>query len=186
VTSSKILNEDVIRIANSFGFDLVGFAAYERLEIELKRLSLWLDDKLNAGMKYMERNIHKRFDVKEIFPEAVSIISLGMNYLTDASYSGNHEYGKISKYAWGKDYHIVIWEKLEMFIDELTKIDPEFHAISYVDTGPVMDKAWAVKAGLGWLGKHTNIINKSIGSWFFIATVITNYEFKASKIVRDH
>ena len=81
---------------------------------------------------------------------------------------------------------MVIWEKLDELENQLKEIDPEFESKSYVDTGPVMDKAWAVRAGLGWLGKHTNVINTEMGSWFFIATLITNYEFNNSSIVTDH
>ncbi|MEO8399575.1 MAG: tRNA epoxyqueuosine(34) reductase QueG, partial [Ignavibacteriaceae bacterium] len=93
--------------------------------------------------------------------------------------------GKISRYAWGEDYHLVIWEKLNKLTKELQNIDPAFECKSYVDTGPVMDKAWAVQAGIGWLGKHTNVINREIGSWFFIANIITNFEFDYSLQIQD-
>ena len=101
------------------------------------------------------------------------------------NYSNENDKGKVSRYAWGKDYHLVIWEKLDELETMLKEIDPEFESISYVDTGPVMDKAWAVRAGIGWLGKHTNVINREIGSWFFIATLITNYEFDYSEMITD-
>jgi epoxyqueuosine reductase len=139
-----------------------------------------------GGMEYMERNLDKRKDVAQILTDVKSVISLGMNYYTAENYSDEKDKGKVSRYAWGKDYHLVIWEKLEQLENELKEIDPEFKSKSYVDTGPVMDKAWAVRAGLGWLGKHTNVINKEIGSWFFIANIITNYEFDYSTIITDH
>ncbi len=146
----------------------------------------WLEKKYHGEMDYMQRNFEKRKDVSKILPSAKSVISLGMNYYTDDQYSKQKEKGKISRYAWGKDYHLVIWEKLNELENELKEIDPEFESKSYVDTGPVMDKAWAVRAGLGWLGKHTNVINTEMGSWFFIATLITNYEFDTSSVIADH
>ncbi len=137
-------------------------------------------------MQYMERNADKRMDIRLVFGEAKSIISLALNYYTPDKHSQAADAGKISRYAWGKDYHLVIWDKLKILEKELRGIDPEFRSISYVDTGPVMDKAWAVKAGIGWLGKHTNVINPDIGSWFFIANLITNYEFRYTDIITDH
>lgn len=182
----KITNDIVIKRAKQIGFDLVGFAKADELTEETSNLKKWLDMKYHGDMEYMERNIEKRNDVSKILAGAKSIISLGMNYYTDEQYSNKIENGKISRYAWGKDYHLVIWEKLNQLEDELKEIDPLFESKSYVDTGPVMDKAWAVRAGLGWLGKHTNVINKEIGSWFFIANLITNYEFNYSEIITDH
>ncbi|MDO8549722.1 MAG: DUF1730 domain-containing protein, partial [Ignavibacteria bacterium] len=144
----KIKNEIVIEKAMQLGFDLVGFAKVEELSKETANLEKWLEMKYNGDMEYMERNLEKRRNVSKIFPEAKSIISLGMNYYTDEQYSNQKDKGKISRYAWGKDYHLVIWEKLEQLESELKEIDPGFESKSYVDTGPVMDKAWAVRAGL--------------------------------------
>jgi len=182
----KLTNEIVVEKAKRIGFDLVGFAKAEELTEEINNLEKWLSLGYHGDMAYMERNTEKRNNVSKILPDAKSIISLGMNYYTDEQYDNQKDKGKISRYAWGKDYHLVIWEKLERLENELKEIDPEFKSKSYVDTGPVMDKAWAVKAGLGWLGKHTNVISKEIGSWFFIATLITNYKFEYSSIVTDH
>jgi len=182
----RITNEIVIEKAKQIGFDLVGFAKADELTEETTNLEKWLEMKYNGDMEYMERNLEKRKDISKIFPDAKSIISLGVNYYTDEQYTNQKNKGKISRYAWGKDYHLVIWEKLNQLESELKEIDPEFESKSYVDTGPVMDKAWAVRAGLGWLGKHTNIINKEIGSWFFIANLITNYEFEYSPVIADH
>jgi epoxyqueuosine reductase len=180
-----ITNETFIKYANDLGFDLVGFAPADKLSSEAEHLSEWLGKKFNAGMSYMERNFEKRLDVKEILPSAKSVVSLGLNYYKDVSYMPGNDYGKISRYAAGKDYHLVVWEKLDILLSKLKFIYPMLEAVSYVDTGPVMDKAWAVRAGLGWLGKHTNVINKEKGSWFFIATVITNYDFIPSPAVED-
>ncbi len=183
--SRKITNTDVIEIAGELGFDLVGFSQADNLSDEINRLNSWLDKGYHANMSYMERNREKRFSPEEIMPGAQSIISMGINYYSDEKYSGNNQNGKISRYAWGTDYHEVIWKKLDEFKTGLKKIDPEFECRTFVDTGPVMDKAWAVKAGIGWMGKHSNIINRKFGSWFFIATVITNCRFEYSEQIPD-
>ena len=172
-------------LVRSYGFDLVGFAESKELDIEIERLSEWLDHGYQAGMTYMQRNLDKKKDVKKFLSTAKSVISLGINYYSPDKYSEQDNRGKVSRYAWGKDYHLVIWEKLDKIIGELKHKEPSFEAASYVDTGPVMDKAWAVRSGIGWLGKHTNVINKKIGSWFFIANIITNWEFEYSNPIED-
>lgn len=189
----KLTNQIVIEKAKQLGFDLVGFAKADLLEDETERLQLWLDNGYQASMNYMEKNLHKRKDVNEILPTAKGVISLALNYYTPENYSDKNDkgktclpVGKVSRYAWGKDYHLVIWQKLDELEMMLKEVDPEFESLSYVDTGSVLDKAWAVRAGIGWMGKHTNIINPEIGSWFFIATIITNYNFDYSEIIADH
>lgn len=183
---NKLTNQIVVEKAKQFGFDLVGFAKADLLENETGKLQLWLDKGYQASMDYMERNFSKRKNVKEILPNAKSIISLAINYYTPENHSDLKKTGKVSRYAWGKDYHLIIWQKLDELETELNKINPEFESLSYVDTGPVMDKVWAVRSGLGWMGKHTNVINPDIGSWFFIANIITNYDFESSEIITDH
>lgn len=178
-------NKTVTKIAKDLGFDLVGFAEAKELKSETKRLSEWLNAGYQAGMDYMNRNIDKRKDVKKILSSAKSVISLGMNYFSPEKYSHDENKGKVSRYAWGKDYHLVIWEKLDRIIELLKVEEPQFKAVSYVDTGPVMDKVWAVRGGLGWLGKHTNVINREFGSWFFIANIISNWEFDYSTQIED-
>ncbi|MFZ0454472.1 MAG: tRNA epoxyqueuosine(34) reductase QueG [Ignavibacteriaceae bacterium] len=181
----NITNDIIIEKAKDQGFDLIGFAPADELNKEIKNLKKWLNKNYQAGMLYMERNIEKRKNVKNLLSSAKSVISLGLNYYTPEKYSNDKNKGKISRYAWGKDYHLIIWKKLYKLVDELKKIDSSFEAKSYVDTGPVMDKAWAVKSGIGWLGKHTNVINKEYGSWFFIASLITNFEFEYSLPMED-
>lgn len=172
----KLTNKIISGKARALGFDLVGFASAEKLSDEIIKLNKWLESGYQSGMRYMERNADKREDVSLILPGAKSVISLGINYYKNGDFSEIEGKGKVSRYAWGKDYHYIIWEKLEKLISSIKEIDPAFEAKSYVDTGPVMDKIWAVKAGLGWQGKHTNVISREIGSWFFIATVICNRE----------
>ena len=181
----KLTNEIVFQKAKTVGFDLIGFAKAEILVKEFENLKQWLQKNYQAGMDYIERNFDKRIDVKKNLPEAKSVISLGLNYYTPDEYSNQKNNGKVSRYAWGKDYHLIIWAMLDELEEELKKVDSAFESISYVDTGPVMDKSWAVRSGIGWLGKHTNVINREIGSWFFIANIITNYEFDYSEQIPD-
>ena len=181
----RISNEILIEEAKKQGFDLIGFAPSELLSEEIEKLERWLNENFHAGMEYMERNIEKKKDIRNLLPSAKSVISLGLNYYTPGKYSNDRSKGKISRYAWGKDYHLIIWEKLDKLVEEIKKNNNKFEAKKYVDTGPVMDKVWAVKSGIGWLGKHTNVINKEYGSWFFIANLITNFEFQYSLPVED-
>ena len=176
----KLTNQIVRELAFKLGFDLIGFSEAVKLNEETDRLKLWLEKGYHHKMSYMEKNVDKRTDVKKILSSAKSVISLGINYYKNDDYENCEDLGKVSRYAWGKDYHLVIWDKLKTFSEEVKCIEPEAELISYVDTGPVMDKAWAVKSGLGWLGKHTNVISREIGSWFFIANIITNLEFESA------
>ncbi|HLG33021.1 MAG TPA: tRNA epoxyqueuosine(34) reductase QueG [Ignavibacteriaceae bacterium] len=187
---NKITNDIVIQKAKAIGFDLVGFAKAEILYTETEKLNEWLSLGYQAGMDYMEKNLDKRKNVKNILNGAKSIISLGLNYHTEENYSDDElikskQAGKISRYAWGKDYHLVIWKLLNELENSLKEIDPIFESLSYVDTGPVMDKAWAVRSGIGWLGKHTNVINRELGSWIFLSNIICNYEFEYSSPIPD-
>ena len=181
----KLTKDIVIHTAKELGFSLVGFSAVQNLKQEIDHLNIWLDKNYNAGMKYMEENLDKKSDLSRILPSAKSVISLGLNYYVDESFENKTNNGKVSRYAWGKDYHLILWEKLAQLIIKLQEIEPKFEAKSYVDTGPVMDKVWAVKSGLGWMGKHSNIINREIGSWFFIANIINNCEFESDKEIED-
>ena len=181
-----MLKQKIISKAKELGFNLIGFTQYQLLEKETAQLETWLSKSYQAGMSYMERNLEKRKDVSSIQENCKSVISLGINYYVDQNFKKKENSGKVSRYAWGRDYHFTIWEKLDELIDFIKSAEPKFEAKSYVDTGPVMDKVWAVKAGLGWQGKHSNIINKEIGSWFFIANIFTNYEFdNYNKSIKD-
>lgn len=181
----KITNELILEKAKEIGFDLIGFARAEELVTEIKHYDHWISQDYQAGMEYMARNRDKRKDVSKILLEVKSVISLAVNYFASEKYSNVKSLGKVSRYAWGKDYHLVMNEMLKKLESFLSSIDPEFKSISYVDTGPVMDKAWAVRAGIGWLGKHTNVINREIGSWFFIANIFTNIDFEYSELIPD-
>jgi epoxyqueuosine reductase len=181
----KLTNELVINKAKTIGFDLVGFTKAHVLNTEIEKLEEWLHNGYHAGMKYMQRNGEKRRDVLKIMSSAKSVISLAVNYFINEEHSQDDSNGKISRYAWGKDYHLIIWAMLSEFEEELEECDPNFQSFSYIDTGPVMDKVWAAKAGIGWMGKHSNIINREVGSWIFIANIITNSIFEYSEQIPD-
>lgn len=183
---SKINSLIVTDIAKEIGFDLVGFAKAEILSDETLLLESWLKNNFHANMSYLSNNLEKRRDVSKILPDVKSVISLGLNYYKDEDYGQiTKKTGKVSRYAWGIDYHLVIKDMLKEFENRLKKLEPNFSSVSYVDTGPVMDKVWAVKSGLGWMGKHTNVINNKIGSWFFIANILCNQEFEYSLQIQD-
>lgn len=177
----KILIKDK---ATNLGFLKTGFASVETLANESELLQKWLSLGYDADMNWIERNYEKRKDVRLIMPDAKTVISLAYNYYTPFE----HESGipKISRYAWGKDYHKIIKKKLKelaKFIDELrtsytSQNTGVFKTKYYVDDGPVMDKAWAVRAGIGWMGKHTNVIDPEHGSWFFLSEIITNLKLE--------
>ncbi|MCC6865435.1 MAG: tRNA epoxyqueuosine(34) reductase QueG, partial [Ignavibacteria bacterium] len=183
----KALQNQIYSKAKELGFTACGFAKYEVLEEQSIKLRNWLNDGMHADMAWIEKGFEKRRDVKNIIPEAKSVISLAFNYFTP--FEHNEDKPKISRYAWGKDYHKILKKKLKELCDiiitaplpspEGSEFENEGNIIlrSYVDDGPVMDKVWAQKAGLGWMGKHTNIINPEFGSWFFICNIITNIEF---------
>lgn len=177
--------EVIISLAREFGFELCGFAAAEELTAESDRLTEWLANGYQAGMAYMERNQDKRKNPELILDGVRSVISLGLIYNTPYEHSHESDRGKVSRYAWGDDYHEIMWSRLEEMCVKIKEHFPDFIYRSYVDTGPVMDKVWAVKAGLGWMGKHTNIINREKGSWFFIANIFTNLQLKTAEPIQD-
>jgi len=175
--------------AEELGFFKTGFARYEVLEDQSQKLKRWLDLGYDADMEWIKRGFEKRRDIRQIMPEAKSVISLAYNYYTPFEHDNTKP--KISRYAWGRDYHKILKPKLKELCGFIAKtpLSPPFNqrgeersegrfiARAYVDDGPVMDKAWAEKAGIGWMGKHTNVINPEYGSWFFICNIITNIEF---------
>lgn len=176
--------EKVVEIARALGYELTGFAPVEPIERETQFLKEWLSRGYAGGMAYLEKNIEKRNDPRNILPSARSVISLGLNYWQPGAFTAGM--GKVSRYAWGRDYHYILWEKLKDFEARLKEEFPGCESVSYVDTGPVMDKVWAAKAGIGWIGKHSNVINRRIGSWFFIANIFTNISFEYDTPITDH
>ncbi len=170
--------EKIRSIAFELGFTNFGVAKAAPLEREKKALEEWIKFGHHGTMSWMERNSEWRTDPTKYFPGAKSVISLGMNYYTQNDHSNNSSYGKISNYAWGEDYHDIINERLGKLIEELKILFPNSKFKDCCDTAPVMEKVWAEKAGIGWIGKHTNLITKELGSWVFLSEIITDLELE--------
>jgi epoxyqueuosine reductase len=170
---SKIIKEEAKRL----GFLFCGIAKADFLEEEAPRLEAWLKQGFNGEMSYMENHFDKRLDPRKLVEGSKSIISVGLNYYTDAVQT---EAGvpKISKYAYGTDYHTVIKEKLKELLHVINENIGEVHGRAFVDSAPVLDKAWAKKSGLGWVGKSTNLISKDAGSFFFLAELIIDLDLE--------
>lgn len=173
--------------ALEIGFDKVGVVPAAPLSAEGSRLTDWLDRGYHADMAWLEREPAKRADPSLLFPEARSVIAVAMNYFTSHEHDDSPERGKISRYAWGDDYHDVMTEKLRELLAWIKSADPETDGKICVDTAPMMDKAWAVRAGLGWLGKHSNVITRELGSWVFLGEIVLDLELDYdTDIVEDH
>lgn len=165
------------------GFNLIGVAPIKRYS-ESGYFESWLEKGYAGEMGYMERNVDKRKDASNLIREAKSVISCALNYNTPYKYSteeDNESTGWISRYAWGGDYHDIMWEKLSSLAEFLKESvgDAELVYKLYVDTGPVLDRLYAKYAGIGWFGKNTCIINQNVGSWIFLGEIITNLELEA-------
>ena len=170
--------------ARELGFADCGFSKAEALPEDALRLKEWLDQGHHARMAYMANHFEKRTDPTQLVEGAQSVISLLYNYYSDKRQT-DPEAPVISKYAYGKDYHVVIKEKLKLFLKLIQEEIGEVRGRAFVDSAPVMDKAWAARSGLGWIGKHTNLINKQSGSYFFIAELILDLELESDGPVKD-
>lgn len=171
--------------ASQLGFLDIGFAPVHQLEDEARRLESWLNNNHHGSMSYMENHFDKRIDPSKLVEGAKTVISLSYNYFTDKEFDQSEL--KISKYAYGRDYHKVVKKKLLKLLDFITDELGELNARCFVDSAPVLDKVWAEKSGLGWIGKNSNLISKKKGSFFFLGEIILDYDFKADISPRtDH
>ena len=160
--------------AITLGFDMCGIARAQKLDADAFRLEEWLNKKYHGSMQYMENYFEMRIDPSKLVPGAKSVITLLKNYFP--AERQNTSAPKISKYAYGKDYHDVIRKKLTDFIELIKENVGEIHGRGFVDSAPVLERTWAQKSGLGWIGKNGNLINKQSGSFYFIATLVTDLE----------
>jgi len=158
------------------GFNKVGIVGAESLDNEGRRLKEWLARGHHGEMSWMARDVHKRISPQEIFPQARSVVVVAINYFTPHQHQENPATGKVSRYAWGDDYHDVVKEKLLSLLSWIKGQEPSAEGKICVDIQPTMDKAWAVRAGLGWLGKHSNVITPEYGSWVFIGELFLNLD----------
>lgn len=161
----------VKQLALQYGFDYCGIAKAQALDDDARRLEQWLQQGLHGGMRYMENHFDLRIDPSKLVPGAQSVITLLKNYYPAQTQPSEN---KISKYAWGADYHTVIKQQLKNMMAELQEKIGEFSGRGFVDSAPVLERSWAQRSGLGWIGKNGNLITKESGSFFFIATLITD------------
>ncbi len=161
--------------AQRLGFLFCGISPAGFLEEEAPLLEKWLNNSYQGEMSYMENHFDKRLDPRLLVDDAKSVISLGLNYYSEAQQS-EPDAPKISMYAYGEDYHSVIKAKLKTLLNSMQEEIGDVHGRAFVDSAPVLDKAWAKKAGLGWVGKHSNLINQQHGSYFFLAELIVDAE----------
>jgi len=185
--STSDLTELIRQRARFEGFDKVGIVPCQALEEEGRHLKEWLSRNFHGDMSWMQRDVEKRIDPTQIFPSARSLVVVALNYFTPAKHQDNPGTGKVSRYAWGDDYHDIVSEKLRALLRWIKELVPGADGKVCVDVQPIMDKAWAVRAGLGWLGKHTNIITPELGSWVFIGELLLNFELiYDTEQIEDH
>lgn len=171
--------------AKRLGFEFCGVAKVQKLDEDARRLESWLSQGMNAEMKYMENYFDLRIDPSKLVPGAKSVITLLQNYYPEKQQLNNEN--KISKYAYGNDYHEVIKAKLHEFLFEINNEIGEVSGRGFVDSAPVLERTWAQKSGLGWLGKNGNLIVKNAGSFYFIATLIVDVELEYDNaFVKDY
>jgi len=178
---AKLIKEQALAL----GFLSCGISKAGFLEEEAPRLEQWLRQNHHGQMGYMEQHFDKRLNPTKLVPGAKSVVSLLLNYHTDQT-QADPSAPKISSYAYGTDYHFVIKEKLKKLMEYIHRDIGEVAGRVFVDSAPVMDKAWAAKSGLGWIGKNTNLISKKVGSFFFIAELILDLELVYDTPTTDH
>lgn len=169
------------------GFHKVGIVRAEPLESERAQLEEWLARGYHAQMSWLARDVARRTDPRELLPGARSVVAVAINYFTPHQHEPSLDRGKISRYAWGDDYHDVLGEKLRVLLAWIQQRWPETQGKICVDAQPAMDKAWAVRAGLGWIGKHSNVITREYGSWVFLGELLLDVKLHYDdQLVADH
>jgi epoxyqueuosine reductase len=171
--------------AQELGFFYCGFAKADFLENEAEKLDQWLKSNYHGKMGYMENHFDKRLDPRKLFDGAQTVISMALNYFPEKELFDDKQ-PKISKYAYGEDYHFVIKDKLKELLICIQQEFGEIHGRAFVDSAPMMDKVWAQKSGLGWMGKHTNIISRTHGSFFFIAELVVDVAIDPDGPIPDY
>jgi epoxyqueuosine reductase len=169
--------------AQQLGFDYCGISKADFLKEEAPQLESWLNKGMHGKMQWMENHFDKRLDPRKLVDGAKSVISLLLNYYPEEEISSEY---KISKYAYGEDYHTVIKNKLGELLAFINTEIGQVNGRAFVDSAPVMDKAWAKKSGLGWIGKNTNLINTDAGSFFFIAELIVDLDLEYDGPIKDY
>ena len=172
------LSEKIRSKAIKLGFDKVGIAKADSITKQKDDLERWISNDGHASMKWIADRKSERGDIHEYFPSAKSVISVAMNYYVGMDQSDINSDYKFSNYAWGDDYHDILKMRLIELLEWLKGECPELKGIACVDTSPIMEKVWAQKAGIGWQGKHTNLISRDFGSWFFLGELILDCDLE--------
>ena len=167
--------------AMEIGFEKIGIARVESTNKAQSNLETWISKGRHASMEWIDKRKDERGNIYNYFPEAVSLISVGMNYYSGYSQKDLNSKFKFSNYAWGDDYHNVLKSRLKILLEWIRSSSADIKGVACVDTSPVMEKVWAEKAGLGWQGKHTNLISRDYGSWLFLGEIILNIPLKYDK-----
>ena len=176
--TARSLSTQLKNQAKLLGFEKVGIVPAEPLTVENKLLQQWLARGYQGQMQWMEREPDRRTDPRKLLPNARSVVVVALNYYTPHKHENAAGFGKISRYAWGDDYHAVVGGKLRQLLEWIKGQDAEVEGKVCVDIQPMMDKAWAARAGLGWIGKHTNLITPELGSWVFLGELLLNIELE--------
>ena len=187
--TSTRLTEQIRQFAHQLGFEACGFAKARRLEDEERKLEQWLTQGMHGEMKWMENHFDKRVDPTKLVPGAKTVVSVLCSYHQPELFrkqAEKEEEPRISNYALGDDYHPVLKDKLFRLFEFTREQAGHVEGRVFVDSAPVLDKAWAVQAGLGWMGKNSNILNKQLGSWFFIGEMIIDLELEFDEMTTDH
>jgi epoxyqueuosine reductase len=180
-----INSEEIKAAAKSFGFHKVGIARVDEIQDTASdRLKTWLAMGYQADMAWM--NNPKRENIRACMPEVRSLVCVALNYYTPHQHSQEPDTAKISRYGWGRDYHKVMTKKLKALNNWLTSREPSVNTRYYVDTGPVQDKVWAQRAGIGWIAKNGNLITRNYGSWIFLGEILTDLELTADTPHTEH
>ncbi|HEV7350233.1 tRNA epoxyqueuosine(34) reductase QueG [Telluribacter sp.] len=172
--------------ALELGFDYCGISKAGFLEEEAPRLEEWLSRNYHGQMAWMANHFDKRLDPRKLVDGARSVVTVLLNYYPEQQLSNNEDDYKISKYAYGTDYHYVLKDKLKALLNALREEVGEVGGRAFVDSAPVMDKVWAARSGLGWVGKHTNLLNRDMGSFFFIGELILDLDLAPDGPVKDY
>ena len=170
--------------AKRLGFLSCGISKTEFLEEEAPRLEKWLNNNMHGQMQYMENHFDKRLDPTKLVEGSKSVVSLLLNYFP--SEEQNQDSFKLSKYAYGTDYHFIIKDKLKSLLHFIQDEIGDVHGRAFVDSAPVLDKAWAAKSGLGWIGKHSNLLTQQVGSFYFIAELIIDLDLEYDSVTTNH
>ncbi|MFK2819372.1 tRNA epoxyqueuosine(34) reductase QueG [Flavobacteriaceae sp. LMIT009] len=182
---SKTKHTQLIKTeAKRLGFLSCGISKAEFLEEEAPRLERWLEKNMHGEMRYMENHFDKRLDPTKLVDDSKSVISLLLNYYPNQEQTTSSY--KLSKYAYGTDYHFVIKEKLKELLEFVNNNIGEVSGRAFVDSAPVLDKVWAARSGLGWIGKHSNLLTQQVGSFYFIAELIVDLELDYDTPTTDH